>query len=155
MPLLYKVLKNDSHAYVMSNFLNLEEMFAEARNAGFRIHNLLVWEKNNVTPSRWYMKNAEFTLFLYKGRAKKINDVGSKMVHKFNNIRNKLHPTEKPVELMELYVKNSSKIGDFVLDPFMGSGSTGIACKNLNRNFIGIEKDEYYFNVAKRRLDEM
>lgn len=155
MPLLYKVLKNDSHAYVMTNFLNLEEMFAEARNAGFRIHNLLVWEKNNVTPSRWYMKNAEFTLFLYKGRAKKINDVGSKMVHKFNNIRNKLHPTEKPVELMELYVKNSSKIGDFVLDPFMGSGSTGIACKNLNRNFIGIEKDEYYFNVAKRRLDEM
>lgn len=80
MPQLYRVLKNGSHAYVMTNLLNLETMMLVARQVGFNIHNLLVWEKNNATPCRWYMKNAEFTLFLRKGKAKRINNVGSKMV---------------------------------------------------------------------------
>lgn len=153
MPQLYRVLKNGSHAYVMTNLLNLEKMMLVARQVGFDIHNLLVWEKNNATPSRWYMKNAEFTLFLRKGKAKRINNVGSKMVHRFNNILGKkVHPTEKPVELMLFYIENSSNIGDVVLDPFMGAGSTGVACLDCGRKFVGIEKDSEYFNIAEERL---
>lgn len=153
MPQLYRVLKNGSHAYVMTNLLNLEKMMLVARQVGFEIHNLLVWEKNNATPSRWYMKNAEFTLFLRKGKAKRINNVGSKMVHRFNNILGKkVHPTEKPVELMHFYIENSSNIGDVVLDPFMGAGSTGVACLDCGRKFVGIEKDSEYFNIAEERL---
>lgn len=64
-----------------------------------------------------------------------------------------LHPTQKPVELMEYLVKTYTNKGDTVLDFTMGSGSTGIACKKLNRNFIGIELDKNYFDIAKDRID--
>lgn len=64
-----------------------------------------------------------------------------------------LHPTQKPVELMEYLVKTYTNKGDTVLDFTMGSGTTGIACKKLNRNFIGIELDKEYFDIAKDRID--
>lgn len=64
-----------------------------------------------------------------------------------------LHPTQKPVELMEYLTKTYTNKGDTVLDFTMGSGTTGVACNNLDRNFIGIESDEKYFNIAKKRLN--
>lgn len=63
------------------------------------------------------------------------------------------HPTQKPVQLMERCIQLWSNEGDTILDFTMGSGSTGVACKNLNRNFIGIELDEHYFNIAKERIN--
>ena len=65
-----------------------------------------------------------------------------------------LHPTQKPVALLEYLIKTYTNEGDTVLDNCMGSGSTGVACKNLNRSFIGIELDERYFNIAKERIDK-
>ena len=76
-------------------------------------------------------------------------------VLEFNVVPNrngKLHPTQKPVELLEWLVKTYSNEGDLILDNCMGSGSTGIACKNLNRDFIGIEMDEKYFKICEERL---
>lgn len=76
-------------------------------------------------------------------------------VLEFNVVPNrngKLHPTQKPVDLCEWLVKTYSNEGDVVLDNCMGSGTTGVACKNLNRSFIGIEIDEKYFNIAKDRI---
>lgn len=154
MPEVYRVLKQGSHAYIFTNVLNLTEMLNEAQKAGFRLHNLLCWEKNNCTPSQYYMKNCEYVLFLRKGKAKWINDIGgSKTVHQFNNIiGKKIHPCEKPIDLLKFYIANSSDEGDIVLDSCMGSGTTGLACKNLNRKFIGIEKEEKYFEIAKERI---
>ena len=63
-----------------------------------------------------------------------------------------LHPTQKPISLMEFLIKTYTNEGDMVLDNFMGSGSTGVAAKNLNRNFIGIEKDPEMFKIAESRL---
>ena len=77
-------------------------------------------------------------------------------VLEFNVVPNrngKLHPTQKPIELLEWLVKTYSNEGDLVLDNCMGSGTTGVACKNLNRNFIGIELDTNYFNIAKNRIE--
>ena len=153
MPLLFSVLKPNSQAYIMTNTLNLERMMRSARETGFQLHNVLVWVKDNCTPNRWYMKNVEYTLFLRKGKAKTINNVGSLTAHKVNNVKGKVHPTEKPFELMQMYVENSSQEGDVVLDPFMGGGSTGIACVNADRNFIGIEKDDEFFKIAKDRIE--
>lgn len=154
-PEIYRVLKDGSHCYVMTNVLNLEHYLTLAKQTGFKLHNLLIWEKNNCTPNRWYMKNCEYVLFLRKGRAKRINNVGSKTVHQFSNITgNKQHPTEKPVNLMEYYISNSSNEGDIIFDPFMGSGSTGVAAKNLNRDFIGIELDKNYFEIAQSRIEK-
>jgi len=70
------------------------------------------------------------------------------------NRKEKLHPTEKPVELMEYLIKTYTNEGETVLDNCMGSGTTGVACKKTGRHFIGIEKDENYFNIAVRRLSE-
>lgn len=66
-----------------------------------------------------------------------------------------LHPTQKPINLFNYLISTYSKQGETVLDNCMGSGTTGIACKNLNRNFIGIELDENYFNIAKKRIQEI
>ena len=70
-----------------------------------------------------------------------------------NDQRNKLHPTQKPVALMEYLIKTYTNEDETVLDFTMGSGTTGVACKNLNRNFIGIELDENYFEIAKARIN--
>lgn len=69
-----------------------------------------------------------------------------------DNPRERLHPTQKPVELLEYLIKTYTNAGDTVLDNCMGSGTTGVACQNLNRNFIGIELDEHYFQIAKERI---
>lgn len=72
----------------------------------------------------------------------------------FKRDKNKLHPTQKPVALLEYLIKTYTNEGNLVLDNCMGSGSTGVACKNLNRSFIGIELDENYFNIAKERIEK-
>lgn len=154
---VYKVLKQDSHCYIFTNSLNLTEMLTESQKVGFKLHNLLVWEKNNCTPSQYYMKNCEYVLFLRKGKAKWINDIGgSKTVHQFNNIiGNKTHPCEKPIELLKFYIANSSNEGDIVFDPFMGTGSTIISTIELKRKYLGCELEKGYFDIANLRVGEL
>ena len=71
----------------------------------------------------------------------------------FNNPTKYFHPTQKPIALLEYLIKTYSNEGDTILDNCMGSGSTGVACVNTNRNFIGIELDEKYFKIAEERLN--
>ena len=156
LPDVYRVLKDGTHCYIMINARNLKELQQEAENVGFKFQNIIIWNKGNVTPNRYYLNAYEMILMLRKGKAKNINNMGCKNIVDIKNIReNKLHPTEKPVELNELFTKNSSELGDTILDPFMGVGSCGLACKNTNRNFIGIELDEKYFNIAKERIESI
>ena len=65
----------------------------------------------------------------------------------------KIHPTQKPVSVCEYFIKTYSNEGDTVLDNCMGSGTTGVACVNTNRRFIGMEKDDKYFEIAKERIE--
>jgi len=89
-----------------------------------------------------------------KGFTKIVRGKFPKTIIEFSNAdRKKLHPTQKPVALLEYLIKTYTNENDTVLDFTMGSGSTGVAAKNLNRNFIGIEKDEKYFNIAKQRIE--
>ena len=76
-----------------------------------------------------------------------------KSIIKINRESKPIHPTQKPVALMEYLIKTYTNEGDLVLDNCMGSGTTGVASKNLNRNFIGIELDEKYFEIAKKRIE--
>ena len=87
------------------------------------------------------------------------NDIGYRyptQVWKFKRdiLKSNLHPTQKPVLLLEEIIKTYTNQGDTVLDNCMGSGSTGVACLNTNRNFIGIELDENYFNIAQDRINQ-
>ena len=106
------------------------------------------------------MSQYEYILFFRKGKGIQINNCGISDIISIKNIKTKdengknLHDTEKPVELMEILVKNSSKEGQIVLDPFMGIGSTGLACMNTGRKFIGYELDEMYYNISKERMSK-
>ena len=157
----YRILKNGTHCYVMTNHKNLIEMLSEFTKAGFIFTKSLIWEKGNKIMGQYYMSQFEYILFFRKGKAKKINYCGTSDIINIPNIKQKdennknLHDTEKPVELMSILIENSSKESDIVLDPFMGIGSTGIACKNLNRKFIGMELDKGYFKIAKDRIGEI
>ena len=154
MPEVYRVLKPKSHAYIFISGRRLNELTNEALKTGFIWQNLLVWKKQNVTPNKWYMNQCEFILMLRKGGAKNINDMGSTTCLEFNNIlRKKTHPTEKPVDLLKHLILNSTKENETVLDPFMGTGNTGIACIDTNRNFIGFEIDTKFFKFAENKLN--
>lgn len=154
LPEIYRVLKNDSHCYIMINGRNIKDLQTEIEKAGFKYLNLLVWDKGNQTPNRWYMNSVEFILLIRKGKAKKINNMGEKSILRVPNLKKgtKLHPTEKPIKLMEILIQNSSNKNDIILDPFMGSGTTPVACINTDRKYIGFELDENYFEIARDRI---
>lgn len=154
LPVVYKKLKDNTHCYIMCNDRNLQELLTEATKVGFKLLNVLVWKKTKHTPNRYYLKNCEFIVMFRKGKAKNINNMGTFSVIEVANVEYKQHPSEKPMELMRVLIENSSKEKEVILDLFMGSGSTGIACVNTNRNFIGIELDEKYFNIAKERIEK-
>lgn len=153
---LYRVLKPDSHCYIMTNDRNLQNFMNVFTNIGFNFCKLLIWDKQNKITNQYYMNQVEYILFMYKGRNKQINNCGTSNLISVNNVKNKTHnhPTEKPVELMEILIKNSTNEGDLVLDPFVGVGSTPVACQNLKRNFIGCELDKVYYDTTMERLNE-
>lgn len=159
IPQFYRILKQGSHCYIMTNHINLVEMLNTAIGTGFHFIKSLIWQKDNKIMGQYYMSQFEYILFFRKGFGKKINNCGTSDILSIANKKSKdengnnLHDTEKPIELMKILIENSSNVGETILEPFMGSGSTGVACKKLNRNFIGIEKDEKYFEIAKNRIE--
>lgn len=153
LPDVYRILKENSHCYIMINSRNLSDLQNEAEKVGFVFQNLLIWDKGNVTPNRWYMQGYECILMLRKGKAKNINYLGTSNILRVPNITGKKqHPTEKPVYLMEILIKNSSMPNELVLDPFAGSGSVALACKNTGRNYILMEKGQEYIDIINKRL---
>ena len=156
----YRILKADSHCYIMCNNVNLPHFFDVISKSDFHFVKLLVWDKQTKICGRYYMGQIEHIFLLRKGKDKPINDCGTSDLLSYPNRREKgldgknLHDTEKPVELMKILIDNSSQQNGIVLDPFMGIGSTGIACKELDRQFIGIEIDDNYYKIAQRRIYE-
>ena len=123
--------------------------------------NLLTWHKTNPVPAcgNKYLTDTEYILFFRDKGVKIGGEYSTKFTYyvtPLNTADKKLygHPTIKPVEILQNLIVNSSNPGDIILDPFMGSGSTGEACINTGRGFIGIELDKGYFETAKARIGE-
>ena len=153
LPDIYRVLKKGTHCYIMINSRNLCELQTEAERVGFVFQNLLVWNKGNATPNKYYMQALEFILMLSKRPARDINDMGAKNLLTVPNIvGKKAHPTEKPVALMAEMIRNSTNAGDIILDPFAGAGATLLAAQRLGRHYIGFEIDPQYYTIAHHRL---
>jgi site-specific DNA-methyltransferase (adenine-specific) len=115
-----------------------------------------IWEKSNPSPmngEKLWLSGIECCVFARKAKAT-FNEHCKNTVWRFPNGRSKQHPTEKPIKLFEYLVKASSNQNDILFDPCMGSGTTGVACKNLGRNFIGVELDKEYFEIAKTRINQ-
>lgn len=157
-PEFYRVLKEGGHCYVMTNHINLIHMLNVFCSCGFHFVKSLIWNKQNKIMGLYYMSQYEYILFFRKGKGKKINNCGTSdiLTVPSKKIKGKdgknLHDTEKPVELMQILVENSSKEGEWVLDPFAGIGATALACQNTNRDFIGAEIDPKYYEIAKERI---
>lgn len=151
---MFRCAKPDADIYVMANNKQVFPAHSAMLQAGWRDHNLLTWEKPSPTRNRWYMKNLEFTLYMFKGRAKTIRRPGS--LQNFPAPRPDIdwHPTAKPVELFEHYILNSSDPGDLVLDPFGGSGTCAMAAMRTGRRCISIELNEEWFDRKVARLQQ-
>lgn len=152
-PLVFAAMAERSQAYFMTNGRNLKAMQCAAEDAGLRLHTVLVWDKRTALPNKYYQNVTEFALFMFKGKARTINDPGSKNLVSIFQRDESPHPTEKPVELMRFWIGNSSQPGGLALDPFMGSGTSGVAALQLERQFVGIEKDPRWFDIACERID--
>jgi DNA modification methylase len=157
---LYELLADKGHCYIMTNNKNITDYLIEVKKSNFHFIKNLIWVKDNKIMGQTYMSQFEYVIMLRKGGHKRINNCGDSDVMMIKNKKSKnefgktIHDTEKPIELNEYLIKNSTNEGDLVLDPFMGIGSCGLACKNLNRKFLGIEIDPKYFTIAKNRLED-
>lgn len=116
---------------------------------------LIIWEKTNPSPMNGqhiWLSGVECCVY-GKRKGAVFNGHCNNTVLRFPCGRNKLHPTQKPLDLIKQLIEFSSNKGGLVIDPCMGSGTTGIACKELERDFIGIELDKEYFEIAKNRIE--
>ena len=159
---VYRVLKPQSHCYIMTNNKNIFHYLDVINNkSDFNYIKNLIWVKDNKIMGQTYMSQFEYIIMLRKGSHKKINNCGTSDIINIPNKKLKgtdgktIHDTEKPVDLMKILIENSTDENQIILDPFMGIGSTGVACLNTNRKFIGIELDDTYFEVAKDRIENI
>lgn len=129
------------------------DLMTAAAASRLRLHRLLAWDKRSAMPGRWYTQTLEFALYLFKGRARSIAQGSTPALAALPARDHTDHPTEKPVPLLRRWIVNSTRAGDLILDPFAGSGSTGVAALRSGRRFLGIEIDPRWFEVACTRLE--
>ena len=159
-----RVLKDNANVVIFNAWENLSSVKQACEKNHIMIKRCLVLNKSNPAPfnrDRMFVSDVEFALWgVYNSKNKpkkwtfnRENPV-EKCVIDTTVQSSKFHPTMKDLKVISKLVRLLSNENDVVLDPFMGSGTTGVACKNLNRNFIGIELDEKYFKIAKERIGE-
>ena len=154
---LKRVSKNDSHSYIFCSWHNIEIFCKEIKLAGFNIKNLLVWEKSSVGMGDLegdYSPSYEIVIYCSNGQ-KKLNGKRDSNIVTVRRTSNELHPTQKPVNLIEYFILKSSNIGDVVLDPFMGSGTTAVAAIKTERNFLGFEIHNKYHKESLQRIKDI
>ncbi len=150
---VHRVLKKNSHFYLMCDpeTAFIAKPIAEA--AGFKFWKPLVWDKCTIGMGYHYRARYEFVLFFEKGK-RRLNDLGIADVLKAPRIRGG-YPAEKPVQLSETLILQSSSDGDIVADPFMGSGSVGVAALKLSRKFLGNDVSDAAHARARARFAEV
>jgi len=150
----YRVTAKISSSMFFCNHHCVSEFISSAKKAGYEIKNLIVWDKGHFGMGGNWRPVHELVLVCVKGRfVTKSNNLKTIINFKKVHHTKAKHPTEKPIPLLEHLIDEVDSNPSVILDPFMGSGTTGVACKNLDRNFIGIELDEEYFKIAEQRIN--
>jgi len=179
-----KVLKNNGSIYISCTYHNIGEIIIALKELGLKINNVITWQKTNPMPNmtrRVFTHATEFIIWAVKGKGwifnyeelkrinpekqksgelKQMRDVWSMpLVQGVERLRGAdrraLHPTQKPEEMLKRVILASSNKGDIVLDPFLGSGTTAVMAKKLERRWIGIEKEVKYVKASEKRLEKI
>ena len=153
---------NEINIYFWCNKKQIPAYFDFYVNKHKCTFDILAWHKTNALPtySNKYLSDTEYLLYFRKGKGKcfpeSYEDAKTYYVAPINHKDKKLwgHPTIKPLDITEKIIRNSTREGQTVLDPFSGSGTTAIACINNNRNFIGFELDKDYYDISLNRIEQ-
>ena len=153
----YELLNNNSGMFMFASIKTFS-IFERELKKKFKIKNVIIWDKKQQGMGdikTTFAPRYEVIFYVSKGRVelkgKRYSDLWSSL-----RITGKkqLHQNQKPIDILERCIESITNNNDIIFDGFMGSGSTGVACANTNRKFIGIELDENYFNIAKQRIEE-
>ena len=153
-----RVLKDGGHVYLCTDWRTYPFLYPLLIKY-LTVRNVIVWEHMLMRPGNWYRGSYELIIFATNGKSVREFGCGERDVWQIKNgaaasIVTRIHPSQKPIELMEKMIRNSSVEGGTVLDPFLGSGTTAVAALNLGRNFIGYEIDERYYEIAQKRIGD-
>ena len=169
-----KLLKKDGTIWISGTQHVIFDIGFALQQLGFKILNMITWEKPNPAPNlscRYFTHSTE--LLIWAGKSEKSKHTFNydlmreenggkqmKSVWTFTSPKNSektfgKHPTQKPLDLLNRIIKASTNEGDVVLDPFLGSGTTAVSCVLNNRKYIGIEKEKEYFELAKKRVEDV
>ena len=161
------LLKKGGNIVIFNSWKNMSYIVESLEKNGFEIKDLIRWKKTNAMPRNrdrrfitdyevavWAVKKGGRWTFNRLSDTYEIPEILGGLTPKSEKV-NGGHPTQKPVYVMKWLLERLTNEGDLILDPFMGSGSTGVACKELNRRFIGIELDENYFDISCKRLENI
>ena len=152
---VFRILKDDTHIYIFCNDYAISYFRTWLNESGFNNKRALVWIKNNHTSGDLYgdyANKTEFILYSQKGR-RLLNGNRDTNVLNFARVNTDKHPTAKPENLCSYLIEKSSQENNIVLDPFIGSGTTAVACKSLGRRYIGIEISQEYCEIARKRVN--
>lgn len=167
-----RVLKDDGTIWISGTMHNIYSIGVALEQEGFKIINNITWRKTNPAPNiscRAFTHSTETILWAKKDLKKSKHKFNYEIMKSENNNKQMkdvwetsatkktekiggYHPTQKPFEILSRIIKASTEEGDIVLDPFSGSGTTGVACKQINRKYIGIEKVQEYLEITLKRI---
>lgn len=158
-----EILDKNGSIIIFCSYLYISFIIKEIENSGIDVKDIIIWKKNNPMPrntERRYVQDMEFAIWGVKKNAKWVFNKGKEVKYRRSIYETSLvsgkertgHPTQKSLKLMEELIRVHTNKNDIVIDPFMGSGTTGVACLNLGRKFIGVELDKKYYDIAKKRL---
>lgn len=149
-----RVLGGSGSLLMFCDWRMLHNLAPAVESAGLRYQGLVVWDKGSIGMGNGFRCQHELVMHFTCGAPKYYNrSTGNVLSSKRIGAKEREHQTQKPVELMERLINVVVPEGGMVLDPFMGSASTGVAAINTGRKFIGIERDEAYFAIAQQRID--
>ncbi len=156
--ILFDKTKQDSHCYIFSDWRKYKDIQIAFETSGWELRSLIVWNKGNGMGELWRSCH-EFILFFAKRKPRKLthgacfNVLSDKKFDKGE--KSQLWPFQKPLSLIRFLIEASSNKENNILDPFIGSGTTAIACVNLDRHYVGFEINKEYCDIANKRLENV
>ena len=149
-------LEEYNTVYIFNADLMFPSLRLGMKSAGFYYSQMIIWLKNQPVMSRKdYLSMYELIAYGWFGKHKMEQSKARNVIYHPRPHKSNLHPTQKPIGLLRKIIPNSTRVGDVVYDPFLGSGSTAVACAHLGRKCIGIELDEAYVQTSLTRLEKL